>query len=160
MGSSSREIALSGMCAPTEIASASPQRRPSYTRQNRNEGGMQLAASHSHWISERTLVRSIKTARGDPRFLNEGGSVLLLSPTLVLCDDPTVPGSCQPPKFARRNFQERLARCHILDHKGSFPTPATNVAYLPLLFNHFIQFPPSHPPPPPHLAPPTTHPPP
>ncbi len=114
---------------------------------------MQLAASHSHWISERTLVRSIKTARGDPRFLNEGGSVLLLSPTLVLCDDPTVPGSCQPPKFARRNFQERLARCHILDHKGSFHTPATNVAYLPFRFNQFIEFPTSHPLRSPHVDP-------
>src|SRR5438105_3303834 len=97
-------------------------------------------------------VFSIKTAHFLSRLENRGGSVLLLSPTPLLCDDPTLPGSCQSPQFARRNFQEHLARCHILDHEGTFHTPATNITYLSFRFNQFIELPTAHPLGSPHLV--------
>src|SRR5258708_22755517 len=84
---------------------------------------------------------AIKTARGDLRLLGGGESALLLSHQRLPGNDPAVPRASQPPQFARSDFQDTLARCHIFHDKGPFDASAANIPNHPFRLNQFIQLP-------------------
>src|SRR6266571_3789583 len=83
-----------------------------------------------------------KTARGDLRLENGGGSALLLSLAKMTPDEPAMIGTCQPLELTGSHLHKRFAAREIFDHKCSFDTPSTDIAHSAFSRNLFIQLPP------------------